>query len=574
MKQAELLHGYNDKFREKFNETIFTRNDDDIINELEKVILSCERSGTFTIKVESFVVIDDYAKIQQLLLDYEETCSKNKRAKENIYSYINLRDSDIKLLQVNYLISRKDITEHFKVYIEVPRIVDKYYFRIGGNVYSAMYQIVDASTYNNATSRSKKHVVILKTTFMPIRIYRSYKSLKSTAKENVKCTYYETRTFNKSVSVVKYIFAKYGFYKGLEFLMSNYVMVSKTPTTSDDVYSFMKNDIYINVPKYVFDNSSFVQSLVYTIYKSIIKDTVYADIFTDEFWLKSLGGEFSTLTAEKGLSVLDSLEHIYDIATKESIHLPMDQKGDIYRILRWMIGEFSNLRKKDNTDISTKKIRYAEYIASLYAQKLSLNIYRVSDLGAKATIESIKKAIGIHPEYLLGSITKCKLINYKNSVNDLDSINALKFTYKGISGIGDKSSSTVPTQFKLVNVSHLGRVDLDSSSNSDPGMSGTLCPLVKLYDMSFSEFEEPNFWEAELAKTIDNFKAMVGLKEALILRGGILGEDNSKAIAEISYDIEANKRIINPLVYLDSTSKYCGFPLDASGTISIYTEFE
>ena len=48
----------------------------------------------------------------------------------------------------------------------------------------------------------------------------------------------------------------------------------------------------------------------------------------------------------KGAFVLDSIERIYDIGTKNNLHLPMQDKENIYCVLRWMMREFSNLRVK------------------------------------------------------------------------------------------------------------------------------------------------------------------------------------------------------------------------------------
>ena len=205
--------------------------------------------------------------------------------------------------------------------------------------------------------------------------------------------------------------------------------------------------------------------------------------------------------------------------------------------------------------------------------KLSQGIYRVSDLGNKAEIKSIKRAIDIHPGYLMTAITKCKLVNYRNMVNDLDSIGVLKFSYKGISGIGEKGSSSVPQQFKAVNVSHLGRVDMDSSSASDPGMTGTLCPLQIMHgnSVSFSEFEEPNVWRDELNKTMDTFKSLVGLKETFIASEVLLGESHTEEIERVEEDLKVARRIMNPFVHMIE-EEYEGIPLEGSGTIQLVME--
>lgn len=579
MKQDEIIANFNADNRPKFNPIFFHRDEMDIVEELKKVILSAQRDKFFTIKVEGFRVIKDYAEIQKTLYNYEELYSKNKRAKENIYSYINLRDSDIILLEVSYFISIKDQSDHIKVLIEIPRIIDKYYFKIAGNMYSALYQIVDASTYNNATSTSKKHVVNLKDIFMAIKIYRNIKSdLRSYNKEKVSCTFYEMRAFTKTVSVMKYIFAKFGLVNGIKFFGLDYIFITKDPIEANDelFYSFQKHDIWINIPKAIFNNNQVAQSIVYTIYKSINKDTCIEDLYNTNFWAKSLGVEFNNSSPEKGYAVLDSLEKVYDIKTREVIHLPEDQKSDIYRVLRWIVSEFSNLRKKDNTDISTKRIRYAEYMASLYAMKLTLGIYRVADLGNRAELKTIKRAIEINPSYLIDAIANCKLVNYRNIVNDLDAIGVLKYTFKGISGIGEKTSSAVPQQFKMVNPSHIGRVDMDSSSASDPGMSGVLCPLQRIYgdSVSFSDFEEPNTWQDELDKTISGFRELNGKKEIFEAMDNLLGENHEKEIVMLNDDIEVARRVMRPFIYVNVGDEYGGLPLEGSGTIQLTMEEE
>ncbi len=525
LSQGQIIHDYDNEYREKFNEELFVRSDNDIIEELKKVILSCQRDKFFTLRVDSFTVVEDYNEINNILFKYDEQFKNKNKRKENQYQYINLKDSDIKLLIVRYYIAIKDDYEYVNVIIAIPRIVNKYYFRISGNIYSAMYQIVDASTYNNSTSNSKKHSVTLKTMFMPIRLYRNFQPLKTTNGETIKTTFYLSRIFNKSLGALKYILAKYGLYGAFDMLGIYCVTLTQEDPHDENVYTFMKNDIFINVPKMIFDADAVVQSLVATLYKSIIKDTVYENMFTIEYWIRSISLEFNNNSLEKGISILDSLESIYDISTRESIRLPEEEKSNIYLILRWMIREFSNLKTKDNLDISIKKIRCSEYIASLYAMKISKGIYRVSDMAKKASKDNIRRAISTVPMYLLGAITKCKLVNYVNMVNDIDALTALKFTYKGISGLGESNNSSIPDIYRALNISHLGRIDPDSSSATDPGVTGTICPLTTLYNGSFSDFQEPNFWEKEFSEIMNNYKTVTGRKEAIIFKKEILNQE-------------------------------------------------
>lgn len=550
--QSAFIKMYNDKNRESFNETLFKRSDEEIVEELKNIILSSQREQIFTIKVESFELVTDYKEIMDILYKYEDNAQMNKKKKKiNQYEYVNLKDSDIMILKIKYFISVKGKSQYLDIMICVPRIVDRYYFRIGGNYYSAMYQIVDASTYNNSTSlNAKKANITLKTTFSPIRVFRNNEMINTVFDGTIKNVFYTIKAFNKSFNVFKYLLAKFGLIGTMNVSkISCLQFYHQEPVFDENMYVFTKNNIYIEVPKIVYNNDYTVQTLINCIINSINKDTTFDKIFLTEYWVDVLGSEFSTsYTTLKGESVLKSIESVYDISIQKSIRLPEDKKRDVYHIILWMIREFNYLKNKDNLDISTKRIRCAEYIASLYAMKLSQGIYRLSDLGNRVTIDQIKKAINIRPTYLLESITKCKLINYRNLVNDLDSLIAIKYTYKGISGIGEKNSRNVPNVIRYIHPSQLGRTDMDASPKSDPGMSGVICPLTELYNGSFSEFEEPNYWDNEFDKLMIEYKKLVGKKEIFRAKKELLGDTKaSEDESLIDESLNTLKRLFKPI---------------------------
>ena len=90
--QSAFIRQYNDKYSLPFNDKWFTRNDDEIITELKKVILSCERSKYFILKVQNFFVIDDYPTIMKMLYEQEKIKSDSKDKDFNRYDYIALKD--------------------------------------------------------------------------------------------------------------------------------------------------------------------------------------------------------------------------------------------------------------------------------------------------------------------------------------------------------------------------------------------------------------------------------------------------------------------------------------------------
>lgn len=548
LNQQSFLRDFNDEHREDFNPLFFYRSDNDIMQELQKVILSCQRDKHFLIRVESFEVKTGYEEIlEELRLD---EMNRNPKDKDNKYNYLLLKDSKVNLLIVNYYIrvydgkpDNQENSKRLRVLIEVPRIVDKYYFHIFGNTYSSMFQVVDGSTYNNTSSNSKSQSVILKTMFMAIRLYRFKKHIDTVNYGTIPCVFFTSRIFNKSVMVLNYLLARFGIYKLCEALKVIDLRISETydPEKEKDRYVVKKHNLYVSLPIFIYENDPVAQSLLYTICLDIKGDTTISDVFTKEFWVKSLGAKFGNKSEKKGYSILDSLESVYDLSTQSSIRLPYEDKKDIYSVLIWAIREFSALRQKDIFDISFKRLRFPEYIAALYAMKLSKGIFRIADSG-NLTVDQIVKAINIYPDYLLKQITRDKLVNYKNLVSDADALYALKFTYKGVSGIGEDANnkgSSVPPAFRRVHPSHLGRVDLDTSSATDPGLTGILCPLADIYDNSFSDYEEPNTWRDKLDTLLKDYKELIGFKEALEFRHemGFVHDNSRLALVNESMDI-------------------------------------
>ena len=537
---------YNDLNRPKFNKKFFERSDDDLINAIKFVVYSCVREASFTIKIQSFEVISNYDDVNHVLWEYEESIinkgktptqstsadqasrkpSSTSKKKDNQFAFINLKDSDLKVIKIEYFIQineKKDglVSDIVTVYIAIPRIIDGFYFRLNGNVYSAMYQIVDASTYNNSTAKNaKKQSITFKTIFMPIRVYRYQSNLTDINGVAIPTTYFIANMFKKSLLIMKYLLAHFGLSGAMEFLYikDTYILTDITNVNAENNYIFPIRNYYIVTPKVLFDSVQIVQSFVYTMHHilNFLKDITYPEIFDTMTYVRALGLEFTnkdfTTISNKGKSILGSLEFIYDDMSRADLKLPWEDKKDIYAILRWMMYEFNALRQKDNLDISTKKLRYAEYLASYYANKLAKGIYRISDKDDRADLNTIRKAIQIPPMYLINAITKCQLVNYKNCVNDLDSLIALKYTYKGISGIGERANA-ISGAYRSIHPSHLGRVDIDSSSNSDPGISGTICPLAKLYDGHFIEYNEPSSWKEDVLKVLDIYRAMESKKQ-------------------------------------------------------------
>lgn len=553
MNQREFLAQYNKDYKEHFNPALFERSDEEVLDQLQKVIKSCERRNNyFSIEVLGFRVIDDYDEIKRILFEYYEYLTRNKpkmKKKDNQYEFINLNQSDIRLMIVTYrvavnvannlsirpedLASGKVKSEDtFDVLIAIPRVVDKYYFRINGIMRSILYQIVDGSTYNNGYTNAKIPNISFKIIFMAARVFRYMIGLPDYfTGEEVKLFNYRANIFNKTVCVCQYFLAKFGFNGTLSFLGIQGVYVTDHPEQKPGYYCFEKTpSLYVMADKYLADNDYVTQAFITCVFTNLIPGMDYRLVYTTEFWVRILGGSFNrtgnekylamfhgdptvTDTFNKGLSILDSFENIYDISTKEDLRLKEESKEDMYCVLRWILREFNALKKKDNYDVSIKRVRFGQYVAATYIYKVAKGINRVSDQNNRITVDSIKKAIRTDPMYLLNAIAKSNLVTYRNMVSDMDSLLALKYSLKGISGIGEEDSNSIPDSIRFVHTSHVGRIDLDSSSDNNPGITGMISPFAQLDHGYFSDKGEPDSWEERYQDLFEEYKKSEGLRE-------------------------------------------------------------
>jgi hypothetical protein len=230
---------------------------------------------------------------------------------------------------------------------------------------------------------------------------------------------------------------------------------------------------------------------------------------------------------------------------------------------------------KENIDISTKKVRREEYLAAIYASKLSKGIYRAADTQKKITVEDIKRYINIDANWLLTRISKDQLVSFRNDVNDNDAFISLKYSLKGVSGLGEKKGSTVPDAYKYVHPSHLGRVDVDTSSAGDPGMTGIICPMASIENKSFADggWQEPNTWDQEFASLMKTYTEnsrkidLVKFQKDM----GVVDPDSADAkLDALEAALDVNKVALGKVSDVDNTTELTEADMLEDGTLVVY----
>lgn len=540
VKEMLFYHTMNKKVH--FNDQLFERDHYQIIEELKRVIVSCQRYSGFKIKVRGFGIVEDYSQIKDLQAKYHSTLkrARNKYNKENPYECINLNDSDVIILVVSYYLEDSaGNSEILNVMIYVPIFIDKYYMNIQGVKYSPLIQIVDGATYNLVKSNKRvNNTVIGRTIFGAIKMYNNpgFNSLSTIEGEEIDCTIYSVSIYNRIIQSCIYILAKYGLYGAMDFLELKHIHFSSDVLElpdKEEYYIFSTDSgIFISVPKLLYNEDKITQSYIGTIITTLNKFDKKAklhEILSKEYWTFKISETYKFNNISKGFAALQQIEMLYDESSKAYVHLPEIDKQDVYHFLRWMMREYDILIAKSNHSLKGKRTRIAEYITSIYASKLASNIGRLTNTNGNVKLEDLKKIMNIDASYLINYISICGIVDDMDLPNDDDGKIGIKYSFKGPSGLSNQqavehnrfnkkkknqSKGHLPIELRHIDYSHLGVLDLYSSPKSDPGLGGLLVPSAKLYDDNYLyDYQEPNKWRENYLKLLNDLNFAKNLTE-------------------------------------------------------------
>ena len=402
----------------------------------------------------------------------------------------------------------------FKKHILVPLEHDGK-FLINSKKYKAIWQMLESSVY---TQRGR---ITLKAR-MPIVLYRNTKRIITDIEGNeyVTASYsYALTTKSKRKGAkqrIKFIdplmifAAKIGLTKTLEFFgMKGIIELMEAPKKSKKgkyIY-FQVNDMCFRVDAHMFHAYPYVQSVCTMLCNLRCDDfpLTWERRNDKEYWICRIGfidsARSKTMTLEsfkdKGVTTIYMIERLLDASTQHILRLPNYYKQNVYYLLFWMIMNFEDLKSKNNIDLNNKRVRKNEYMVnSSLGKKISENINRIIEKKSKSKMNNIDTLIELFnfpSDIIIAGVTNLDdLMKSDDLVNDMDLLLALNYSSKGPNSLGENSVKKISKKYRALDKSHVGKVDLNTTSNSEPGMAGSFTPFVELYDgMYFDPEREP-----------------------------------------------------------------------------------
>lgn len=294
-----------------------------------------------------------------------------------------------------------EVTLRFKIHVKgeeanisksilIPKVDKAGYYTIRDKRYFLLYQLVDNSTYTSRKGITLKSV-------MPICINKEMDTLKDVEGTVHDVPYYYIDVFKREIESFLFYFAKIGFSNTMKFFTVDNIikMVEGKPEANDDTYYYfsINKNMSIGVVKYFFDKYLYVQSMVLMVKRACNNKTSLKHMEDTYYWTQRIGGLYTTTSYklyDSGKSTITFFERLLDITTQSKLKVSKINKLSVYSVVKWIIQNYMELKKKDNLDLDNKRLRLYEYIASLLSKRVNEGINRILTLGSKVKMKQVR----------------------------------------------------------------------------------------------------------------------------------------------------------------------------------------
>lgn len=436
----KFLSDYCRTFDEKLNLPLINRElDKDLHLYVYETIKSLEVFEC--VKILGYTYNDKESDIR--MQEYQRTrMLGGKKVQEDPVHIMHIPENRVGELSIHYELSidvkqddgtTKLMTKRYTKNILIPLKDEDGYYTLKGKRYILMYQLVDSTTYSTSNS------VVLKS-IMPIPLKRKVKHIYDVDRNPFTVPIYSTTIFKNEINMMLLFFAKMGFIESLMYLSVDRV-ITVTESLGEDLDSYIyfkvNQNLFIRANRFAFDESAEVRSIVGMMMDCMNNRTLITEVVDNNFWLEKLGNQQNiqqpAFKRAKARNLLLSADRMMDMTTRRVLNIAPDHKDSMYSALRWMFMNYNDLKSKQIMDITNKRLRDNEYIASLMTTELSRSLYRIMSKVRKPqsrSLNTLEELFSFRGDILINNLYNSGLFKYDDVVNDMDFWNKLKYTIK------------------------------------------------------------------------------------------------------------------------------------------------
>lgn len=400
-------------------------------------------------------------------------------------------------------------------------------YLLNSKIFWAIWQLCDANTYTQrgrVTFKSRMPIIVYQTRnrLMEDTMGHEWSFTSYSYAMDTKSKRKGSKKKTKFINPMMIYAAKMGMRRAIKFFMMENI-ITLTPMVDEklleDYTFFPLNEIFVRVPTEILKKYELVQSVVCMLLYCSNKDfpVTWHNLDNEEYWVCRIGYISSIKNSnilsfrDKGYTTIHMIERLLDEVSKDDLRVPPIYKDNIYMVLYWMITNYDALKSKNNLDMMTKRVRRNEYIVmSSLGKKVSENVNKLIEKKSKSkmnTMETLLELFNFPSDIIMSGMRNLSdVVKSDEIVNDMNFLMKLMYTSKGPNSLGENSSKMIPMKYRFPHPSQVGILDVNVSSNSDPGMSGSFVPFAEVYDgLFFNPNADPADAEYRFAKSLKDF---------------------------------------------------------------------
>ena len=362
-------------------------------------------------------------------------------------------------------------------------------YLLKGNRYVSQYQLTETTTYNTSNALVLKSI-------MGIKLEKRKIEAKDHEGNTCVLNSWRCNLMSQMTPVMYFFLSEYGWADTLEsFMVGDLIDLYQGEAFEHGfMYFHINQDLYLKVREMAM-NSSYVQGIVGSLLAVLNSKVTVEEINSNDYWIAQIGatkkGTLKSIHYEMGRRYRILFKRMLDKGSKKVYRLTMHNKRSVLHVIRWMIQEYAILRSRDNLDISYKRLRGNEYIASLItgiiSDRIRKFVHTMANTPEKLLIkyDNLFKYRGTE---VINRLHKSGLVKGDDIVNDLNDL-FLKFaaTAKGPNALGNNNPRNITMRQRGIHPSHIGKISIGECSASDPGRSAYICPLAQTDGLFFKD---------------------------------------------------------------------------------------
>ena len=486
----KFIKTFKNEYEKDFNEKLINREyEPPLIDFVVNIFKSLESTGM--IKLIDWEYNEDESKID--LSKYITSRKKVKKKMAHI-KYFHIQYDRCGELVMKFELNVKGQKAIIRKSILIPKMDNNNYMTLRGKKYFLLYQLVDNSTYTSRNALTLKSL-------MPLCVKRAIETIYDVMGNAYKVQYYYLAIFKRDIEGLLFYLCKFGVTKTIEYfnvgsimtLLNNEEFANENKEDPSFLFFKLNSNFYLKVSKYFFDKFSYVQSMVCMIRRVFVPKANEYTVENPMFWTGILGGLYTKTSYKKesnGMSTIVFFERLLDETTKAVLKISDCNKEDVYSVLKWIIQNYKELKKKNNLDLDNKRLRLNEMVAAILSKRIGDSISRILSYGSSIELKPVKDIFKFPGTIIFQSLHKSPLLKFDDRVNDLDVFSALKYSQRGPQSLGDRSSRNISLKYRGTHPSYIGKFDLNVCSSSSPGLSGCCTMFAKTYGLYFSDKNE------------------------------------------------------------------------------------